>query len=172
EIEVDRALLRERALRIEGIHDLPSGRRIGAVARAVLVQRHGAAGGQRGGDGGDGQSPGDARAHLMSFRRKKSHTEKSVCERAPGRLADLAVEYRQSLAYASVDRSHGQHAAAVLDGAVEHLHSIGSVAGGLIVRTVRQNLLGARIQGEACNPEGTVSASNVHQLLSIRRYPR
>src|SRR5690606_33415637 len=100
-----------------------------------------------------------------------SHEKNSVGERAPGWFADLAVEYRQGLTYAAVDRGHRQHAATVLDGAVKHLHAIGRVAGGLVVRTIRQNLFGTCVQGQACNPESTVSPGNVHQLLTVRRYP-
>src|SRR5690606_7027598 len=79
-LEVHRALLRQRALRVEWVHNLARAGAIrsGATRAGPLIKRHRAASRQCGGQSGESKASCNARAHLISFQKRESHVNHSV----------------------------------------------------------------------------------------------
>ena len=73
------------------------------------------------------------------------------------------------MANAAIDRGDRQYASTILDGAVKDLHAVGGEAGRLVVGPGGEHLLVARGQILYCNPERTISASNVPQIAIVGR---
>src|SRR5690606_20932633 len=148
EVKVHRTLLRQDALRVERVHDLARG---GALARAggaglpgLVVQRDGAASGQGGSQGGNGEAFGNAHLHDCSFS-KEGHTRLSG-KWSPSRLTYFPIQYRERLPHATIAGHASQYAAAVLDRGVKYLHAVRREAWGLVVTTVGQQ--GVRAGGK------------------------
>src|SRR5690606_33234722 len=140
EFEIHGALLRQRALRVERVHDLTRAGAVGSgTGGACLIQGYRAASRQGGRQCGKGKASCDARAHLISL--KKSLTNVLIGERAPNRFADLAIQCGERLSYATVNRCDGKYAAAILYRAVKDLHAIWCKAWGFVVRACREQLL-------------------------------
>ena len=126
EVEVNRTLFCQHAVRVEGIHHARTIGAACATGTGFVIKIDGATCSQRGSQCSDGKSFCDARGHDISF---VGRLNKLLGKRAPGGFAYFAVQHRKCLANAPIAGYACQNTTTALNSGIQHLHTIRCEAG-------------------------------------------